>query len=324
MVSNQIVNELRNALENTIIDVASFYDLVDQMFVNEEYGNQDFIQEQVERYYHEAGVYWPTGFALITSALVNSSSERAKVSGRKLLDELYDQCRESLEALNELFFEIELDTRMENNPDMRVFFRRVLESVELSEDEYKKYDQILGDVSGSENTNNYKKIRSHINTAKIQLSLKEYDAAKMSMLEAIKFNPMSPRLWAMAGVAAKTNGDLTEAKQYFLKAVELDPLFENGFGNLGLINSKLHNYEESAKGYKKALEINPHSYVAARSLAKLYFSQGDYTSCMNYIRLFDEIIDEPGFLSGYSKQKIEDIKAEHQKYRADFKSPQEN
>ncbi|MBC8386269.1 MAG: hypothetical protein H8E09_00335 [Gammaproteobacteria bacterium] len=151
MPNSKIVEELRNSLENTIIDTDSFYELINQMFVRKEYGNQDFVLEQIEHYYHEAGVYWPTGFALITSALVNSSSESGNILGRKLLNELFEQCRESLQALRELFFEIELDVRMEDNPDMQIFFRRVLESIELSEDEYKKYDQILLKKRGSGN-----------------------------------------------------------------------------------------------------------------------------------------------------------------------------
>lgn len=143
MEENKIIITLKDALEGGITDVSSFYELLNVMVNSNTYGEQTFVLKQIERYYHEAGVNWPDGFSLITSALVNCSNKNAKMLGRKLLNELYDQCRESHEALESLFFDLALDSKMKNNSDMQAFMRRVLNSVVLNDEDRLLYEKLL-------------------------------------------------------------------------------------------------------------------------------------------------------------------------------------
>ncbi len=326
MSNMQIVDELKITFQNKFLDPDSFYNLIEQLFVNEGYNNQDFVLEQMERFYHEADFHWPRDFALMTSALVNCSNKSAKILGRKLLDELYDQCRESLEALNGLVSEIERDIKMRDNPDMQSFFKKVLDSVELSEEEYTKIDQILSHESVSADNRSIEKAQRYNLYADLQFRHKDYESAKMDMIEATKYDPENSILWGRAGFAAKKNGNLFESIKYYSKAVELDPLYTTGFGNLGWINLKLRNYEESAKYYKRVLVINPDSFLAASHLSELYFLQRDVDNCKYYMQVFDEILDDMDlrFMSEKTKETIERTMTDHCKYRTYFKSIQEN
>ena len=143
MNDKQIIGELKKVFEAGVTNVDDAYKSMDIMVNDDQYGEPVFVLKQIERYFSEADVYWPTGFTFIASTLVNCQNEGANILGRKLLNEFYDQCRESHEALDALFFEVPLDSNVKDNTDMQSFLKRVLDSVELSADEYQAYEELL-------------------------------------------------------------------------------------------------------------------------------------------------------------------------------------
>lgn len=90
---------------------------------------------------------------------------------------------------------------------------------------------------------------------------------------------LSPRNYLahslLAGSYARDQ-DYDRAKDYYQKAIELNPHFADGYYNLGGICFDLGKYREAIPSYKKAIELNPDLATAHNNLANVYYKLADY------------------------------------------------
>ena len=63
--------------------------------------------------------------------------------------------------------------------------------------------------------------------------------------------------WFLKGYDAYINGNYTEAKVYYDKAIKLKPDYAEAHNNLGSILSREQLHEDSIRCYRKAIELNP-------------------------------------------------------------------
>lgn len=105
----------------------------------------------------------------------------------------------------------------------------------------------------------------------------------------------------------QSNKDL-EAKDYFEKAIELDPLFEDAYESLGVLFGRLENFEKAIELMEKLRSINSKSMMAHTNLSLYHMKLGhieiaeDYKSQATLLN-FELLGDE-----AERKQKEEDLK----------------
>ena len=91
--------------------------------------------------------------------------------------------------------------------------------------------------------------------------------AKLFIRKAIELNPNFAMSHSNLGIILKDLGKLEEAEVSFRKAIELNPKSANFFSNLGGVLRDLRKLEEAELFIRKAIELNP-------NFAKAYFNLG--------------------------------------------------
>lgn len=90
------------------------------------------------------------------------------------------------------------------------------------------------------------------------------------------------------------NGDLVNAKKYYLKAIKKDKSYVEAYDNLGLVYRRLEEYDKAIEYYKSSIELYPAGRVAHQNLAAVYGIQRDYDSAIKEYEAILEIApDDP-------------------------------
>jgi tetratricopeptide (TPR) repeat protein len=88
---------------------------------------------------------------------------------------------------------------------------------------------------------------------------------------------------------SQARGKLEDAKQLYLKAVELDPGYCDAMDNLGQLLRSQGNIEEAISWYKKSITILPGNVVAHQNLALAYRIQGKIADAIAEYQLLVQI-----------------------------------
>lgn len=88
------------------------------------------------------------------------------------------------------------------------------------------------------------------------------------------------------GFAAVQRGELEEAKQDFLEVTRLDPRLSRAYNVLGVISDQQKNRAEARQYFEKALELNPRSKMALMNLAKLCMMENKYDAALGFLERF--------------------------------------
>ena len=99
-----------------------------------------------------------------------------------------------------------------------------------------------------------------------------------NLKKKIKENPKDlESLFQLSLILAKSR-KLNLAKDYLIKAIEIEPNFLAALVNLGNIEKELGNLVQSINFYKKVIKINPNYVNAYYNLGIVYFELGDLKS----------------------------------------------
>jgi tetratricopeptide (TPR) repeat protein len=102
--------------------------------------------------------------------------------------------------------------------------------------------------------------------------------------------PVTPEDILRANEAAQEGDIAFSRKDYYaalikyLEAVRLNPNNDNMFNRLGIIYSQLKFYEEAKGAFERARGLNPKSAYAANNLGSVYFAQRDLKKAEKYFR----------------------------------------
>lgn len=88
------------------------------------------------------------------------------------------------------------------------------------------------------------------------------------------------------GFAALQQGELEEAKAYFLEVTRLDPRLSRAYNVLGVISDQQKNRPAAHQYFQKALELNPRSKAALINLAKLCMIEKQYDAALDLLERF--------------------------------------
>lgn len=93
----------------------------------------------------------------------------------------------------------------------------------------------------------------------------------------------------IGGIYGRYLNDYSAAKQYLLKAMELDAQNYNTIQNLGIIFAQEGDYQRAIHFFKKAVELEPKSENAYRNLAMVYKQSGNQKMYEQYIKMIQEL-----------------------------------
>lgn len=78
------------------------------------------------------------------------------------------------------------------------------------------------------------------------------------------------------------NDDNEQAKNYFQKAIDIDPAFEDAYESLGVLHGRLEQYETAIELMEKLKEINPKSMMAHTNLSLYHMKIGNIEIAEKY------------------------------------------
>lgn len=98
--------------------------------------------------------------------------------------------------------------------------------------------------------------RSHMRLANFYNGQADFESASVHFGHAVAINPQMPAAYNSLGYAKRFNDDLDGAKAAFEKYIELIPDEANPYDSYAELLMEMGDYDESIKGYQKALEID--------------------------------------------------------------------
>jgi tetratricopeptide (TPR) repeat protein len=98
-------------------------------------------------------------------------------------------------------------------------------------------------------------------------------AARDNYLKAIELDPADPTLYLNLGVAYLRLGDNENAKQCFLKTLELSPTNSLALANLGIITQAAGNADEAIKLLSQAAKLGPNNHIILMKYGNALFEK---------------------------------------------------
>ncbi|HKG87361.1 MAG TPA: tetratricopeptide repeat protein [Nitrososphaeraceae archaeon] len=132
------------------------------------------------------------------------------------------------------------------------------------------------------------KVNRYVNMGSELQSIGDYNRSIESFNNAMNSGSESPiesaKIWNEKGNSYYYSGKYTEAKESYARATELEPYNGIAWGNLGLINMQLGEYETAIQNYKEAirLERSPSDlYLSSIGIANYHL--GRYEKALEYL-----------------------------------------
>jgi len=107
------------------------------------------------------------------------------------------------------------------------------------------------------------------------------------------------------GTAHFSQGKFAEAKQNFEAALDIAPYNQHCWNDLGSCLEKLGQRAEAKDCYLKALEISPMFNDSRLNLGILYYKEGDFITAKNYITSMQDTLRAKPYLEIIEKAQLE-------------------
>ena len=117
--------------------------------------------------------------------------------------------------------------------------------------------------------------------AAIYFDKKEYKNARKIYNTLLEIDPSSaPIYYHNVGQCLYNDGNYEEAKDFFLKVIEVRPYYINTYFSLGQIYEKLDENEKAIETYEQLLQYKPNYSEAHKKLGVLYYNSQQYTKAL--------------------------------------------
>ncbi|HEX6030132.1 MAG TPA: protein kinase [Tepidiformaceae bacterium] len=122
---------------------------------------------------------------------------------------------------------------------------------------------------------------AHIRLAAIQ-RVHDWDwkGAEASVRRALELDPSNAETLRAAGSIAHGSGRNEEARAYFLRSIELDPLVSAGYTGLAQVYRAMDRLPDSEQAMRKAMELSPQRLGASMMLTILLSDQGKHAEAV--------------------------------------------
>jgi len=119
----------------------------------------------------------------------------------------------------------------------------------------------------------------------VQNALKDYSAAKISLLKSLEYKTNYINTYLELGFSASRRKENDEAISYYKKAIEMDPKNHVGYNGIGEVyRDNIKDRTVAIEWYKKTLDINPSERKANYGVGYCLNSQGKYTEAIPYLK----------------------------------------
>ena len=114
---------------------------------------------------------------------------------------------------------------------------------------------------------------------------KKYTLLIEETLQCLSKSPSAHTLWNLLGAANIALNKTQEAYLAFKRVTELDPLYAEGFNNLGITLDKLGSYAEAIIAFEKAIELSPDNAELFNNLGKALVADGRVDEAVNAYKI---------------------------------------
>lgn len=115
------------------------------------------------------------------------------------------------------------------------------------------------------------------------VKLGHYGRAKEYFFKAVNLEPNSANLIRDIAIFYKNNNELLEAVKYALRYVELEPGSSDAHCTLGLAYLESGELTQAEQCFLEALKLNPEDEKVQNNFAKLYMEKGDFNSAIQVL-----------------------------------------
>lgn len=127
------------------------------------------------------------------------------------------------------------------------------------------------------------------NLGLLYAKMKRIDEAKDAYVKALNLRSAYPEVYYNLGLLTYRQKEYTKAQSYFEQAISLRPDYEQAYYNLGLVYSKMDNNDKAIASYKKVLEFEPDAVKVKLNLAVRYSRAAMYDKAQ---AIYEEILDK--------------------------------
>lgn len=121
---------------------------------------------------------------------------------------------------------------------------------------------------------------------KLQEELKavkeENQRLKLQQEYNTRIDNLSAEDYLQQGNNAYFEGRFTDALNYYLKAISLQPQHFGAYYSAGLAKAQLRDYDAALSYYEKSLALNPHYADTYYNIGSLYFYKNNYSVALQY------------------------------------------
>jgi protein O-mannosyl-transferase len=109
--------------------------------------------------------------------------------------------------------------------------------------------------------------------------------AREAFLKAIQLQPVFPEAYYNLGIIEQENGDANLGVVYFQKAIDQQPTYWPAWNNLGNAMFSLGQRERAAVAFERTLSLNPDYWPAQYNFAVLLFTTGKFEQAITRLRI---------------------------------------
>ena len=102
-------------------------------------------------------------------------------------------------------------------------------------------------------------------------------------------SPLSPRAHNNMGDVYFREGNLQQAAEEFIRAIELQPDYAEAYHNLANTYQQMGKIDEAIINYQKAVSLNPSLYQSYQNLGVIYLNKGRSDTAKEYFRRVLEV-----------------------------------
>ena len=111
---------------------------------------------------------------------------------------------------------------------------------------------------------------------------RNFHEAKNFFLKAIEINPNSEKAYNNLGNTCKELGEFNEASDFYQKSINIEPNNANAHYNLGNSNQQLQKFDKALISYQQAIKIKPDYFHAYYSSGNIHHKIGNFEDAKNF------------------------------------------
>lgn len=107
--------------------------------------------------------------------------------------------------------------------------------------------------------------------------------AEASLRKAVNERPDDPLLWSALGFVEQAHGHLSEARDFYERALKIDPLLNDAASNLGILEARAGNLRRAVELWQGAFARVPNRSALGMNLAMVFCVAGQKEDARKYV-----------------------------------------